>query len=154
MSAETFPAPRELVLSWADTQALTVLEQARACVLAGIRPANADRLMRAYASGEAEPEELLEGALLFYAVALQLELRRDPGATWEDAQRWRVTIDAGEPDPMIAAEARARVETSIATGVPLERAGDLTMAEVQAYNDVHADAEKARRRRAPRGRRP
>lgn len=145
-----YPEPRAVVLAWRDTQALTVLEQARACVLAGVKPAQAQRLMRAYASGEVEPEEMLAGALLFYAIAYELELRRDPAATWEDAQRWRVTLDTTPADPMVAAEARARVETAIATGLPPAVAGELTMAEVGAYNELAAEREAHRPRRRRR----
>lgn len=151
MSSSSYPEPREVALAWADTQSLTVLEQARACVLAGVKPAQAQRLMRAYAAGEAEPEEILAGATLFYAIAYQLELRRDPSASWDDAQRWRVTLSSSEPDPMLEAEARARVETALATGLPPAVAGDLTMAEVAAYNAVR---DELRPRRARRGRRP
>ena len=143
----TYPTPRAVVLTWADSQSLTVLEQARACVLAGIKPAQASRLMRAYASGEAEPEELLAGATLFYATAYQLELRRDPGLSWDDAQTWDVKLQAGEPDPMIEAEARAQVETAIATGLPPDQAGQLTMAQVRAYADVHRENTPRRRAR-------
>lgn len=141
-----YPEPRVVELSWAQTQSLTVLEQARACVLAGVKPAQASRLMRAYASGEAEPEEILAGATLFYAVAYELELRRDPGLSWEEAQTWRVAIATGEPDPMIAAEARAQVETAIATGLPPAVAGDLTMAQVGAYAEIAKESRPRARR--------
>lgn len=141
-----YPEPRLVELTWGQTQSLTVLEQARACVLAGVKPGQAARLMRAYASGEADPEEILAGATLFYAVAYELELRKDPGVTWETAQTWRVAIAAGEPDPMIAAEARAKVETAIATGLPPAVAGDLTMAEVGAYADIAKESRPRARR--------
>lgn len=142
----SYPTPRRVVLAWADTQSLTVLEQARACVLAGVKPADAGKLMRRYASGEAEPEEILAGATLFYAIAYELELRRTPGLAWDEAQSWDVKVAVGEPDPMIEAEARARVETSIATGLPPSVAGELTMAEISAYNAVRAESNRPRTR--------
>lgn len=140
-----YPEPRELVVPWADTQRLTVLEQARACVLAGVKPARANALMRAYASGQAEADDVLAGATLLYAVAYELELRRDPALAWEAFQGWRVTVDARAVDPMIEAEAAAAVQTAIATGLPPAVAGELTMAEVAAYAAVHAEAAKGHR---------
>lgn len=148
----SYPEPRTVLISWSDLQSLTVLEQARACVLAGIKPAEASALMRDYATGDGSPEDLLRGALLFYAVAYELELRRDPELSWSAAQGWRVQLDATR-DPLIAAEAEAKVRTALATNLPPEVAGDLSMAEVEAYNAVRAEAERAARRprrRAPR----
>lgn len=140
-----YPEPRAVVVPWADTQRLTVLESARACVLAGVKPEQAQRLMRRYAAGEAEAEELLEGALLLYAVTYQLELRRDPAATWDAWQRVRVTVDTTARDPVLEAEARASVRTAIATGLPPAIAGQLTGAEVSAYADAFAERERGHR---------
>jgi len=53
---------------------------------------------------------------------------------------------------MRQAEAEAAVRTAIATGLPPREAGELTMAEIEAYGTVRAESEKGRRR-APRARR-
>jgi hypothetical protein len=140
-----YPEPRAVVIPWADTQRLTVLESARACVLAGVKPERAQALMRRYARGELEPEELLEGALLLYAIGYELELRRDPSVTWEAWQGVRLTVDVAPADPMLEAEARASVRTAIATGLPPAVAGQLTGAEVAAYADAFAERERGHR---------
>lgn len=150
-----YPEPRLVTLSIAESQSMTVLEQARACVLAGVKPADTRRLIRAYASGEATPEELLAGATLLYAIAYELELRRDPALTWEQAQGWRVQLGAGDAatEARLKAEAEARVTAALAYGVPpVASAGDLTMADVEAYAVVRAEAEREAARR-PRRRR-
>jgi hypothetical protein len=149
----SYPVPRRVLLTWAESQSLTVLEQARACVLAGVKPADADKLMRAYASGAAAPEEVLAGATLFYAVAYQLELRLDPSVTWATAQTWDVGMDVSATDPMAEAEAEAAVRTAIATGLPPREAGALTMAEIAAYGKIRREGERdAGGRRPPRQR--
>lgn len=140
-----YPEPRTVVVPWGATQRLTVLESARACVLAGVKPEQAQRLMRRYASGQAEAEELLEGALLLYAITYELELRRDPSVTWDEWQRVRVSVDVTARDPMLEAEAHAAVNAALATGLPPAVAGELTMAEVAAYNDVRAEHERGHR---------
>ena len=159
MSAETppadapYPEPRRVVLSWADSMSLTVLEQARACVLAGVGQREAARLQRSIVDESADPDDMLRGTTLWYAIAYELELRRDPSITWEEAQRWRVVFDAAGRDQraeMQEAEAEARVSAALATGIPPEQAGELSMADLAAYRDVRARAE----RQAKRGRRP
>lgn len=147
-----YPEPRTVVLTWADGMSLTVLEQARACVLAGVGQREAARLQRAIIDESADPEDMLRGTLLWYAIAYELELRRDPGISWEEAQRWRVQFDPAGRDQraeLLEAEAEARVTAALATGIPPEQAGDLSMADLAAYRDVRARAE----REAKRGRR-
>jgi hypothetical protein len=145
--------PRTVVISWADTQGLTVLEQARACVLAGTRPADADKLMRRYAIGDAEPEEILAGALMFYAVGYELALRDDPSLAWDDWQKVDLKIDARVHDPMREAEADAAVGAALATGLPPATAGALTLAEIGAYKRAAAERDKRAPRRRARVRR-
>lgn len=141
-----YPEPRRVVLTWAQAMSLTVLEQARACVLAGISQADVRRLLRVVASSEGSPDDLVAGTLLYYAVAYQLELRLDPEATWADAQTWRVVIDAGARDPIAEAEADATVRTAVATGLTPAEAGELTLAQVDAFATVRAEQRSHRRR--------
>jgi hypothetical protein len=144
-----YPEPRAVVLTWADSMSLTVLEQARACVLAGVGQREAARLQRAILADEISPDELLASTTLWYAIAFELELRRDPSITWEEAQRWRVQFDPAGRDQRAEiqeAEAEARVTASLATGVPLEQAGELSMADLGAYRDVRARADREARR--------
>ena len=139
------PEPRAVVVTWAETQGLTVLEQARALARVGVNQARARDLFRALVDGAGSPGELETAALLFYAIAFELERRRDPGVTWEEAQTWDVKLDT-TPDPMIEAEARAAVETAIATGLSPAEAGNLTMAQLDAYRHVAAQREREARR--------
>jgi hypothetical protein len=147
--AAPYPEPRTIVLTWADSMSLTVLEQARACVLAGIGQRDAARLQRTILGDEASPDDVLAGALLWYAIAYELELRRDPSITWEEVQRWRLQFDPAGKDQraeLLEAEAEARVTASLATGVPLEQAGDLSRADLGAYRDVRKRAERESKR--------
>ena len=161
MSDETppagpYPEPRAVVLTWADSMSLTVLEQARACVLAGIGQRDASRLQRAILEDEASPDDVLAGTMLWYAIAYELELRRDPSVTWEEAQRWRVQFDPAGRDQraeLLEAESEARVTAALATGIPPDAAGDLSMADLAAYRDVRKRAEREASRRGRRGKR-
>jgi hypothetical protein len=108
--------------------------------------------MRSLVAGDGPPAELETAALLFYAIAYELERRSDPALTWDEAQTWDVKLDVATRDPIADAEARAAVETAIATGLSPADAGRLTMAEVGAYADVHAEQARAARRRRPRAR--
>jgi hypothetical protein len=151
-----YPEPRRIVLTWADSMSLTVLEQARACVLAGIGQRDAARLQRALIDESASPDDVLRGTTLWYAIAYELELRRDPSITWEEAQRWRLAFDPAGRDTraeLLEAEAEARVTAALATGIPPEQAGDLSMADLAAYRDVRARGEREARRRGRRGKR-
>ena len=78
---------------------------------------------------------------LLYAMAFELGLRDERELTWDDAQRWRVTLDLDATDELADAEAEAVVEAAIATGLPLAEAGALTVRELDAYRSV---AERAR----------
>ena len=150
MTAERYPERRRVEISGADTQRLTALEWARACVLAGVGQHDAARALRQYGQAGASPDELLASVSILYAVAYELELRNDPALTWAEAQTWDVREAGTGTDPMLEAEARARVETALATGVPLAEAGDVTLAELVAFRDVREEAAKGARRRRSR----
>jgi hypothetical protein len=150
-----YPERRRVVLTWADSMGLTVLEQARACVLAGVGQRDAGRLQRAIIDDSASPEDVLQGTLLWYAIAYELELRRDPSTTWADAQAWDVKFDPAGRDQraeLLEAEAEARVTAALVTGIPPEQAGELSMADLAAYRDVRERAEREAKRRPRRKR--
>ena len=144
----SYPEPRRIEITWSDIRGLTVLEAARACALAGVSPADAERLIAAYALAQLEPAEVLTAATLLYAIVLQLERRNDPAATWEAVQLLQVALNAEDPDrleELATAEARAEVEAAIATGLPPHEAGQLTMRQVGAYREVAAAAREGSR---------
>ena len=141
-----YPDPRRVVVTLADTRRLTVLERARACALAAIGPADIGPLLRAVARDEGGPETLETGVTLLYAIAYQLELRLDPALTWADAQTWDLGLDLETaPDAGDELAAEESVEYAIATGLAPEVAGNLTMAQLDAYRK-HGDKRKRRRR--------
>jgi hypothetical protein len=72
----------------------------------------------------------------------------DPSLTWEIAQTWDVALDlsAGQ-DPVAEAEATATVEAALVTGLPPDVAGELTLAQLDAYRQAREDLDKRRRRR-------
>jgi hypothetical protein len=142
-----YPTPRRIVLSLADTRRLTVLERARACALAGIAPAEIGPLLRAVAAQQGDAAALESGVTLLYAIAYQLERRIDPALAWADAQSWDLALDLeSEPDAGDELAAEESVEYAIATGLPPAVAGELTMAQLDAYR--HHGKRKRRRARA------
>jgi hypothetical protein len=150
----TYPEPRRVPITYADTRRLTLLERARACVLAGVDEDDLGPLLEATAKRHATPEQALLATRCFYAIAYELELRLDRSISWEEAQTWDVVLDLTAPaDPIAEAEARTSIEASLATGLPPAVAGDLTLAQLDAYGRIRADAAKGRRTRRARVRR-
>jgi len=150
-----YPEARRVELTLADLRRLTVLERARACAIAGIAETEIRRLLIAVSTHQGEPEELERAVLLLYAMALQLERRIDPAISWEDAQRLDLALDLREEttDPEAEAEAFASVQAALGTGLSPSDAGDLTLAQLDAYRVVRAEAEgRAPRARARRAR--
>lgn len=143
-----YPEPRRVVLTLADTRRLTILERARACALAGIAEADLGPLLRTVAAHEGDPSALETGALLLYALAYQLERRIDPGTSWEVAQTWDLALDLEAGDPVADAEAEAVVDAAIATGLPPAVAGELTLAQLDAYRTHSKRRKHGRSRRA------
>lgn len=139
-----YPEPRRLVLTGADTHRLTVIERARACALVGIGEKDIGPLIRAVTLHNADAATLETGATLLYAIAYQLERRIDPGVTWEIAQTWDLAFDLETGDAVADAAAEASVEAALATGLPPNVAGDLTLAQIDAYRK-HAKRRKSRR---------
>jgi hypothetical protein len=129
------PDPREVIVTLAGIRSLTILEIARASAIADVRRSEAERLLRSLNNPAGDPADLERGALLLYAWALMLERRRDPAASWEDAQTWRVVLDLDAVDPIADAEAEATVAVARATGLAPEQAGALTLAQAEAYGD-------------------
>lgn len=127
--------PRTVVVTVAGIKGLTILEVARASVLAGVKRTDTERLMRTMLDPDADPADLERGATLLYAWSLQLERRIDPTLTWEDAQTWRVVFDveATEADELVEAEAEAVVEAARVSGLPPREAGELTLAQLGHY---------------------
>jgi hypothetical protein len=141
-----YPEPRRVVVTLADTRRLTVLERARACALAGIAPADIGPLLRAVAGERGDAHTLETGVLVLYAIAYELELRLDRSLTWEEAQTWALGLDLEtEPDAGEELAAEESVEYAIATGLAPEVAGNLTMAQLDAYRK-HGDKRRRKRR--------
>jgi hypothetical protein len=138
--------PREVTITLAECRSLTVLEVARACSLAGVRQSDVRSLMRSLGSGDTPPEHLERAVTLLYAMAFELRLRDEHELTWDDAQRWRVTLDLDAIDELADAEATAVVEAAIATGLPPREAGELTVAQLDAYREVGERVRVARGR--------
>lgn len=148
----TYPEPRRVVLELADLRRLTVLERARACALAGVAERDIAPLLGAVGSRGGTPEQLETGVLLLYAIAYQLERRIDPEITWEQAQALDLALDLeGPTDPVAEAEAHASVAAAIGTGLPPAVAGELTLAQVDAYRTIRAEQGKAAAGRPRRG---
>jgi SH3-like domain-containing protein len=139
-----------VVLTIANARSLTVLESARALATAGVRQADATRLVATLGrTSTADPAELELAATLLYALAWQYVRRTEPGATWEDAQTWRVILDLEATDELADAEAVAAVDAAIVTGLPPAVAGELSLAQLEEYRRVHGEREaRARRGRA------
>lgn len=141
------PDPERVVLTLPDLRRLTILERARAAAVVGVAERELGTLLRSVTSGDADPEQVTRGIELLYAMAWQLRRRTEPGATWATAQTWDVVLDLdGPPDPIAEAEATASVEAAIATGLPPSVAGDLTLAQLDAYAHVRREAARPRRR--------
>jgi hypothetical protein len=128
--------PRPVTLTLAAARSLTVLELTRACALAGVRQDDVRSLMRSLASGATPPEHLERAVTLLYAMAFELMLRDERELSWDEAQRWRVTLDLDATDELADAEAVAVVEAAIVTGLPPREAGELTVAQLDAYRTV------------------
>lgn len=145
-----YPEPRHVTLTYADTRRLTLLERARACAVADVSEAELGPLLDAAMARRATPEQALKASECFYAIAWQLERRLDRSLTWEEAESWDVTLDlTSEPDPIAEAEARTSVEASLATGLPPDVAGEITLAQLDAYTTIRKrEAREARRGRS------
>jgi hypothetical protein len=129
-----------VTLTLAGIRSLTILEIARACATTDVRTTEAQRLIRSLGHPDgAEPAELVRATELAYALALMLERRHDPTLTWQQAQTWRLIFDLDAADPIADAEAEAAVAAAIATGLPPDVAGQLTLAQAEAYGE-HAAA--------------
>lgn len=130
--------PRAVTVTLGDIRSLTILEIARAGVTAGVNRADTEGLLRSLVRPDSPPEDLERGALLMYAWAWQLTKRDEPQVTWDEAQTWRVTFDLDASDPIAEAEADATVRAAALTGLPLEEAAKLTVAEVDVYAELAA----------------
>jgi len=144
--------PRRVELTLAELRGLTILERARACAVAGVAEHELAGMLRAVVGRQGTPAELERAVELLYAIALQLERRTDPAATWADAQLWDLALrlDESAADPIADAEAAASVAAARATGLPPAVAGELTLAQLEAYG---AAERKPRTRRHARTRR-
>jgi hypothetical protein len=142
-----YPEPRAVVVTLADLRRTTVLERARACAIAGVGETELARLVDSVIRHEGSPEDIARGSTVFYALALQLEIRLDRSWTWEQAQTWDVKLDLSAADPVADAEAKASVDAALATGLPPAVAGELTLAQLDAYREHAADIDKRAKRR-------
>jgi hypothetical protein len=140
-----YPDPRRIVLTLADLRRLTVLERARACAIAGISEEQISGLLRAVVAHKGDPAELERAVTLLYAIAYQLERRLDRSLSWDEAQTFDLALDLEAGDPVEDAAARASVETSLATGLPPNIAGELTLAQVEAYGVISRRATRRAR---------
>jgi hypothetical protein len=145
--------PREVLFTVANARSLTVLESARALATAGVRQADAVRLMSLLARPGADPAELVRAAELLYAFAWQYVKRSEPATTWSDAQSWRVVLDLESgSDELAEAEAVASVDAAIVTGLSPREAGELSLSQLEEYRRIGDERAKAATR-ARRGRR-
>jgi hypothetical protein len=119
-------------------KSLTILEIARASATAGVKRTDTERLLRTMLDADADPADLERGALLLYAWAWQLVKRDEPGATWDDAQTWRVEFDVEATDDVADAEADAAVHAAVVTGLTPSEAGQLTIRELDVYAEIGA----------------
>lgn len=142
-----YPDARVVVITRGDLRRLTILERARASAICGVGESELEPLVDAVVRHEGSAETIEKGAELFYALALQLERRLDPGLSWEDAQSWDVKLDLTVDDPIADAEAQASVDAALATGLPPAVAGELTLAQLDAYREHAKDLDKRRKRR-------
>ena len=143
-----YPEPRRVVLRLADLRRLTVLERARACAVAGIAESDIGDLLRAVTGHTGSPETLERAVTLLYAIAYQLGRRLDPELAWLDVQTWDLALDLETADAEEDAAARASIEASLATGLPPDVAGDLTLAQLDAYRELRPSPRGQATRRA------
>ena len=128
--------PRRVTVTLGAIKSLTILEIARASATAGVKRSDTERLVRTLVDPASDPADLEAGALLMYAWAWQLVKRDEPGATWADAQTWRVEFDLDATDEVADAEAEAAVFAAAVTGLPPSEAGRLTVRELGAYGEL------------------
>jgi hypothetical protein len=128
--------PRKVTVTIAGIKSLTILEVARATVIANVKRTDAERLLRTIIDPDADPAELERGTLLLYAWAFQLVKRDEPEATWQDAQTWRLEFDLDAPDDIAEAEAEARIHASLVSGLPPDVAQNLTLADMGIYAEL------------------
>jgi len=147
-----YPEATRVVLELADLRRLTILERARACAIAGVGEPDIAPLLKAVTSHNGTPETLERAVTLLYAIAYQLARRVDPSTSWEDAQGWDLALDLEASDPVADAEARASIEASLVTGLPPSEAGELTLAQLDAYRELRPQprGQSTRRTRARR----
>jgi hypothetical protein len=146
----SYRLPRRIVITPADIRGLTVLERARGAAIAGVPMEELEAVFRNAAS--ADPAVLERGVTLFYALVWQLERRANPSITWEEAQTWECALDATVPlDAVAEAEAHESVAVALATGLSPRDAGELTMAQVDAYSAIRGEVAARQRRRRGRG---
>lgn len=147
------PDARRVVLTLADLRRLTILERARAAATVGVAERELAPLLRAVVGRDGSPEEIERAVELLYAIAYQLGRRLEPALTWEEAQTWDLALDLEAADPVAEAEATASVEAALATGLPPDVAGELSLAQLDAYRAARDKREKAQPRRRARVRR-
>jgi hypothetical protein len=129
--------PRPVTLTAAQIRSVTVRELAQACKAARVRRSEVDALMATAMDDAGDPSETAEAVDLIYALAWQIARRTEPGLTWDDAQTWDVRVEGDmAPDPVDAEADRLRVEASVLTGLPLDQADQITLAELGDYAAV------------------
>lgn len=127
---------RAVTVTLGDIRSLTILEVARAGVIAGVNRGETERLLRTLVDPDSPPEELERGALLMYAWAYMLVKRSEPEVTWDDAQKWRVIFDVKTTNNEADAVADLTVRAASASGLTPEQAGQLTLGEMEVYAEI------------------
>lgn len=145
----SYPDARRVELTLADLRRLTILERARAAAVVGVSERELGPLLRAVSGRDSSPEATERSVELLYAIAWQLERRLEPAVTWEEAQSWELVLNLEDAtaDPVAEAEATASVEAAIATGLPPAVAGELSLAQLDAYRTARAEAAQSSPRR-------
>jgi hypothetical protein len=132
-----------LDLNTFDATQLTLLEVLDMSEAAGVEPEALGRLM----AGRQNTKRMR----LLYALAWCIAKRANPLLTFDEVCRWKLDIIGEVDDAKIARnEKRAAivVNAAAATGLSPTEAGNLTIAELGAYNDRRVKANRAARRRA------
>ena len=145
-----YPTPRVVSVTLADLRQMTILERARACAIAEVGEDELGALVDAVVRHEGTASDIERGSIVFYALALQLERRLDRDLSWDDAQSWDVKLDLTAGDAIADAEAKASVDAALATGLPPAVAGELTLAQLDAYRTHATELDKRRKRRGKR----
>lgn len=129
--------PDRVSIAAADIRTLSGVELFGALAHAGLTRSRLVEALAAIQDPDGNPSHALAGMRFLQAVALALALREDPdpAPTWADAQRWDVVADMTDAgaDPLEADRREYRVAAAVATGLPMDEAERLPVADVEEF---------------------